>query len=76
MMPEPMTVATRNVVPRNSAVILLWREIVDIVVNGRTWKGKTPRPRAEETLWNKGGIDGRTRAARIKTGRSRRMQAR
>ena len=32
-MPEPTTVATRNTVPRNSAVILLWREEVNIVLN-------------------------------------------
>lgn len=35
MIPEPMTVATRKRVPRNSAVALLRREVVDIGINGR-----------------------------------------
>ena len=30
-----------------------------------------PSKKCRSTLWNKGGIDGRTREARIKTGRSR-----
>src|SRR5580692_7535953 len=40
MMPEPMTVATRKRVPRDSAVTLLRRDLVDIGVHGRTRKGK------------------------------------
>jgi hypothetical protein len=34
-----------------------------------------PSKKCRSTLWNKGGIDGRTREARIKTGRSRRTTA-
>jgi hypothetical protein len=32
-----------------------------------------PSKKCRSTLWDKGGIDGRTREARIKTGRSRRI---
>jgi hypothetical protein len=31
-----------------------------------------PSKKCRSTLWNKGGVDGRTREARIKMGRSRR----
>jgi hypothetical protein len=34
-----------------------------------------PSKKCRSTLWNKGGVDGRTRAARIKVGRSRRTRA-
>jgi len=46
-------------------------------VCGHTWIPETPAPTncpskaCRSMLWNKAGIDGRTRAARIKTGRSR-----
>jgi hypothetical protein len=32
-------------------------------------------PECRSTLWNKGGVDGRTREARIKAGRSRKVLA-
>jgi uncharacterized OB-fold protein len=34
-----------------------------------------PSKKCRSTLWNKGGVDGRTREARIKTGRSRKTAA-
>jgi hypothetical protein len=34
-----------------------------------------PSKSCRSTLWNKGGVDGRTREARIKAGRSRRTTA-
>ena len=34
-----------------------------------------PSKKCRSTLWNKGGVDGRTREARIKTGRSGRTRA-
>ena len=45
-------------------------------VCGHRWIPETQNPpncpsnKCRSTLWNKGGIDGRTRAARIKAGRS------
>jgi hypothetical protein len=45
-------------------------------VCGHRWIPETENPpncpskKCRSTLWNKGGIDGRTRAARIKAGRS------
>ena len=47
-------------------------------VCGHRWIPETENPpncpskKCRSTLWNKGGVDGRTRAARIKKGRSRR----
>jgi hypothetical protein len=35
-----------------------------------------PSKKCRSTLWNKGGVDGRTLAARIKAGRSRKTTAR
>ena len=46
-------------------------------VCGHRWIPETENPpncpskKCRSTLWNKGGVDGRTREARIKTGRSR-----
>ena len=51
-------------------------------VCGYVWLPQTQNPpycpskEWRSLLWNKGGVDGRTRAARSKTGRSRRKQHR
>lgn len=48
-------------------------------VCGHKWIPETENPpncpskKCRSTLWNKGGVDGRTREARIKTGRSRKL---
>ena len=34
-----------------------------------------PSKKCRSTLWNKGGVDGRTREARIRAGRSRKVRA-
>jgi hypothetical protein len=34
-----------------------------------------PSKKCRSTLWNKGGVDGRTREARIKAGRSHKVLA-
>ena len=50
-------------------------------VCGHLWIPETQNPsncpskKCRSTLWDKGGVDGRTRLARIKTGRSRRNTA-
>ena len=50
-------------------------------VCGHKWIPETqnppncPRKACRSTLWNKGGVDGRTLEARIKAGRSRRTRA-
>jgi len=47
---------------------------------GHNWIPETEDPthcsskKCRSRRWNKGGVDGRTREARIKTGRSRRMK--
>jgi hypothetical protein len=50
-------------------------------VCGHRWIPETENPpncpskKCRSTLWNKGGVDGRTREARIKVGRSRKPRA-
>jgi hypothetical protein len=50
-------------------------------VCGHKWIPQTENPKncpykkCRSMLWNKGGVDGRTREARIKAGRSRRTTA-
>ena len=51
-------------------------------VCGHRWIPETGNPpncpskKCRSTLWDKGGVDGRTREARIKTGRSRKTPLR
>jgi len=58
---------------------MAWKmmRVAECDVCGHRWIPETENPpncpskKCRSTLWNKGGIDGRTREARIRTGRSR-----
>jgi len=60
----------------------LWVALIGLAecdVCGHRWIPENEEPpncpskKCRSTLWNKGGLDGRTREARIKAGRSSRM---